>query len=75
VTSDGPPFELQMPAGSKKDANLAVGTLEIDDKDREKLTWKVYAPKRIDDAIGIAYFDLPALGDAFLHITVKPPTK
>ena len=75
VTSDGPPFELQMPAGNKKDANLAVGTISTDDKGREKITWKVYAPKRIDDAVGIAYFELPMLTESFIHVTTKAPTK
>jgi hypothetical protein len=75
VTSDGPPFELQMPAGNKKDANLAVGTITMDDKGREKITWKVYAPKRIDDAAGIAYFDLPTLAESFIHVTTKAASK
>ena len=75
VTSEGPPFELQMPAGSKKDANLAVGTISTDDKGREKITWKVIAPKRIEDAAGIAYFELPVLTESFIHVTTKAPTK
>lgn len=75
VTSEGPAFELQMPAGSKKDANLAVGTLTVDDKGKEKITWKVYSPKRIDDAIGIAYFELTTLSESYLHVTTKAPTK
>jgi hypothetical protein len=75
VTSEGDPFELQMPAGTKKDANLAVGTVTVDDKGREKITWKVIAPKRIDDAIGVAYFDLTTLSESFLHVTTKAPSK
>jgi hypothetical protein len=75
ITSEGPPFELQMPAGTKKDANLAVGSIAVDDKGREKITWKVYAPKRIDDAAGIAYFDLPSFSESFIHVTTKAPTK
>ena len=75
ITSEGPPFELQMPAGTKKDANLAVGSVAVDDKGREKITWKVYSPKRIDDAIGIAYFDLPSFSESFIHVTTKAPTK
>jgi hypothetical protein len=75
VTSEGQPFELQMPAGSKKDANLAIGTVTVDDKGREKITWKVIAPKRIDDAIGIAYFELTTLSESFLHVTTKAPSK
>lgn len=75
VTTEGEPFELQMPAGTKKDANLAIGTITVDDKGREKITWKVIAPKRIDDAIGVAYFDLPTLSESFLHVTTKAPSK
>lgn len=75
VTTEGPPFELQMPAGNKKDANLAVGAFTLDEKGREKITWKVYSPKRIDDAVGIAYFELPVLTESFIHVTTKAPTK
>ncbi|MFS8070065.1 MAG: hypothetical protein ACMG6S_27180 [Byssovorax sp.] len=75
VTTEGDPFELQMPAGSKKNANLAVGTVTVDDKGREKIVWKVISPKRIDDAIGVAYFDLPTLSESFLHVTTKAPSK
>jgi hypothetical protein len=73
IVSAGPPFELQMPAGSKKDANLAIGAITQDEKTgRESVTWKVIAPKRIDDAAGIAYFELTELPDAYLHVTTKP---
>ena len=75
VTTEGPPFELQMPAGNKKDANLAIGAITVDDKGREKITWKVYSPKRIDDAAGIAYFELPTLTESFIHVTTKAPSK
>jgi hypothetical protein len=75
ITSEGPAFELQMPAGNKKDANLAVGAISVDDKGREKITWKVYAPKRIDDVAGIAYFELPTITESFIHVTTKAPTK
>jgi len=75
AASEGPPFELQMPAGNKKDANLAIGTISVDDKGNEKITWKVIAPKRIDDVAGIAYFELTSLSDSFIHVTAKVPTK
>ena len=71
ITSDGPPFEVQMPAGSKKSLNLAVGVIEEDDKGHEKLTWTVYASKRVDDGAKIAYFELPVLNDAYIHVTSK----
>ncbi len=73
VASVGPAFELQMPAGNKKDANLAIGTITQDEKTaRETVSWKVIAPKRIDDATGMAYFELAQLPDAYLHVTTKP---
>ncbi len=75
LTSDGQPFELQMPAGTKKDANLAVGSIAVDDKGREKITWKIIAPKRIDDAAGIAYFELPSFSESYIHVTAKPAAK
>ena len=75
IASNGPPFELTLPAGNKKDANLAIGRTETDDKGKEKLKWTVIAPKRIDDLTGIAYFELTELGDFFLHITTKAPTE
>jgi hypothetical protein len=75
IESSGPPFELQMPAGSKKDANLAVGRVEVDDKGREKIKWEIIAPKRIDDVSNTAYFEITALGDVILHVTNKAPKK
>ncbi len=75
VDSEGPPFEIALPAGAKKDANLAIGVIQTDDKGREKIVWRIIAPKRIDDASNTAFFELMKLEDAFLHITTKPPTK
>jgi hypothetical protein len=70
VPTSGPPFELELPAGSKKDANLAIG---IED-DKGKIKWTIVAPKRIDDARNMAVFQLDTLPSAFLHVTSKPPT-
>ncbi|AKT36370.1 hypothetical protein [Chondromyces crocatus] len=75
IESAGPVFELAFPAGNKKDANLAIGTISLDDKGREKIDWIVVAPKRIDDAMGLAYFELSKLPNAYLHITTKAPTE
>jgi hypothetical protein len=76
VTSSGPPFVLEMPAGSKKDANLAVGDIVQDEKTgRDKVTWTIQAPKRIDDVTNVAVFELTALGDFYLHVTTKKPTE
>jgi hypothetical protein len=74
IDSAGPPFELALPAGSKKDANLAIGTFVTDDKGREKISWRIIAPVKIDDATGTAHFELPSISDAYLHITTKPPS-
>jgi hypothetical protein len=75
VDSAGPPFQLTFPAGNKKDANLAIGEIKVDDNDREKVTWQVVAPLKIDDTTGKAYFELSWLADAYVHITTKPPTQ
>jgi hypothetical protein len=75
VDSTGTPFQLAMPAGGKKDANLAIGETTTDDKGREKIKWTVVAPTRIDDATNTAFFDLPSLGaDTVLHVTTKAPS-
>jgi len=74
IDSAGPPFQLIFPAGNKKDANLAIGEIKVDDNDREKVTWTVVAPNKVDDATGKAFFELSWLADAYLHITTKPPT-
>lgn len=69
VPTSGPPFELQLPAGSKKDANLAIGDISAG-----KITWKIVAPLKIDDLGGLATFELQEIGDFYLHITAKAPT-
>lgn len=70
IASSGPPFELELPAGSKKDANLAIGV----EDDKGKIKWTIVAPKRIDDARGMAVFQLETLPSGWLHVTTKPPT-
>jgi hypothetical protein len=74
VTSLGPPFQLEMPAGNKKNANLAIGEILVGENDREKITWHIVAPSKIDDVSGIVYFELPTLGDYYLHVTSKAIT-
>jgi hypothetical protein len=71
VSSIGRPFELSLPAGNKKDANLAIGEI---DAASGKVTWTIIAPTKIDDATSMAYFELPTLGNAYLHVTTKAPT-
>jgi hypothetical protein len=72
VPTAGPAFELALPAGNKKEANLAIGEIVTDDKGKEKLVWTVVAPTKIEDATGTAHFELPWLSDAYLHVTTKP---
>lgn len=72
ATSSGPPFLLELPAVRIKTPNLAVGEITSDDKGREKVTWTIIAPKRVDEELGVAYFELPALADAYLHVTTRP---
>jgi len=74
-SNNGVPFELALPGTSKRGANLAIGSIEIDAAGREKIKWQVLAPKRVDEATGLAYFELPELKDAYLHVTAKPVTE
>ncbi len=69
------PFELTLPAGNKKDANLAIGEVTVNDKGRETITWTVIAPEKIDDAMGTAFFKIKAVGNYYMHVTAKPPTE
>jgi len=74
VETQDKPFELTLPAGGKKDANLAIGEVTTDDKGREKIVWTIVAPEKIDDATGTAFFKIKAIGNYWLHVTAKPPT-
>lgn len=69
IPTGGPPFVLEMPAGTRKDANLAIGV-----EDGAKVKWTIVAPKRIDDARNVAIFELDTLPSAWLHVTTKAPT-
>jgi hypothetical protein len=70
IESGGPPFVIELPAGGKKDANLAVGV----EGDKGKLKWTVVAPKRIDDSRNVAIFELTTLPSGYLHVTTKAPS-
>jgi hypothetical protein len=75
ITSAGDPFEVIMPAGTKKDANLAIGTTETDAKGVEKVSWTIVAPTRIDDATNTAHFELTTIGgNTIFHVTVRAPS-
>jgi hypothetical protein len=69
VSTAGRPFVLQLPAGNKKDANLAIGEVTP-----AKINWRVIAPVKIDDATNIATFELTELGDLYIHVTSRPVT-
>jgi hypothetical protein len=69
--SVGDPFILELPAGAKKDANLAIGV----EDEKGKVTWHVVAPKRIDDVRNVAVFELTKLPSAWIHVTTKKPTE
>lgn len=69
VVTVGGPFKLEFPAGSNKNANLAVGEIG-----GGKITWKVIAPTKIDDVGGIAYYEINELYDHYLHVTTKAVT-
>jgi hypothetical protein len=69
-TNNGEPFVLELPAGAKKEANLAIGV----EDDKGKVKWTIVAPKRIDDVRNVAVFELTALPSAWLHVTTKAVT-
>jgi hypothetical protein len=69
--SDGPPFVIELPIGSKKDVNLAVGV----EDDKGKIKWTISAPARVDDSRSVAIFELATLPSGWLHVTTKPASK
>jgi len=74
VETQDKPFELTFPAGAKKEANLAIGAIITDDSGREKITWTIVAPEKIDDATNTAFFKIKQIGNSWLHVTAKPAT-
>lgn len=73
-SNNGTPFTLILPTAKKKDLNLAIGTFGKDAKGNDNMTWKVYAPKKADEAAGTAEFHLDTLPDGCLHLTNKNPS-
>jgi hypothetical protein len=67
IESNGPPFVLEMPAGAKKDASLAIGV----EDDKGKVKWTIVASKSFDDGRKVAIFELPTLPSGFIHLTTK----
>ncbi len=74
LSNNGAPFTLILPTAKKKDLNLAIGTFGKDAKGNDNMTWKVYAPKKADEATGTAEFHLDTLPDGCLHLTTKAPS-
>jgi hypothetical protein len=71
IESNGPPFVLELPAGAKKDVNLAIGV----EDDKGKVKWTVVAPKHVDDSRNVAVFELTTLPSGWVHLTTKPAGK
>lgn len=74
IPTGSDPFKLSMPAGGKKDANLAIGEVTKDAKGNDKIVWTIVAPTKIDDVTNTAHFELPAIKNVYLHVTTKAPT-
>lgn len=72
VESNGPAFELRLPKTGAA-ANLAIGDSKVDDKGKETTTWKVVAPKKVDDGAKAAYFELTGFTNTILHLTTEAP--
>jgi len=76
LVTNSDPFKFILPAGSKKDANLAIGDIGKDPKTgAEKITWKIIAPTKIDDVNNQATFEIGEIKNYLLHVTTKAPTK
>ncbi len=74
VSTAGDAFVLTLPTGGKKDLNLAIGET-VTEKGKQKLVWRVVAPKSVDEAAKTATFELTSLSDLGIHLTAKEPTK
>jgi hypothetical protein len=73
IESPDIPFTIGLANGGRKDLNLAVGRIGQDDKGREKIVWTIYAAKTPDDGAGLTLFEVPSLGDEYVHLTSKAP--
>lgn len=72
VESNGPPFELKLPKVGAA-SNLAIGDTKTDAAGKETTTWKVIAPKKVDDATKAAIFELSGFTNTTLHLTTEAP--
>ncbi len=73
IESPDTPFTIGLYNGGRKDLNLAVGRITTDDKGHDKIVWTVYAAKTPDDGAGLTLFEVPSLGDEYVHLTSKAP--
>jgi hypothetical protein len=76
VASSGNPFILKLPLpGNTESANLAVETVEVDEKGRGKSTWSVLERTKVEtaDTGNSAVFEIGQLPDASVHLTNKNP--
>ncbi len=72
VESGGPMFEVKLPKNGPA-ANLAIGETKVDGAGKETTTWKVIAPKKVDDAAKAAIFEIAGFTNATLHLTTEAP--
>ncbi len=78
VPTRGDSYELRVPLNGKASVNLAIGAVETDKQGVEtgKPTWKVYAPERIEEGFGEAYFKVPEIGPVmYIHATSAEATE
>ena len=76
MPSSGDAFVVKLPIpGNSESANLAVESVELDDKGRGKSTWTVIARTKVEtaDAGNKAVFELTQLPDAHVHLTTRDP--
>lgn len=76
LSSNGDPFILKLPIpGQGESANLAVESVEVDDKGRGKSTWTIVARTKLEtsDSGNKAVFEISQLPDAHVHLTTRNP--
>jgi len=76
LSSNGDPFILKLPIPGQGDsANLAVESVEVDDKGRGKSTWTIVARTKLEtsDSGNKAVFEISQLPDAHVHLTTRNP--
>jgi len=72
--TSGDPFVLKLPLPEGRDsANLAVESVQVDDKDRAKSTWVVVAQTKLEtaDTGNRAVFEMSQLPDAHVYLTTQ----